>query len=219
MEKKVKGIKKFFAEFKKFITRGNVLDMAVGVIVGGAFTAIVTALTKNILQPLINWILAEILGGEGLTGAVTMLSEAYALDASGNFILDDGGNKVIDLAKSIYIDWGAFISAIINFLLVALVLFIVVRIINRVNEAHEKMVGDLELHKKREIRKIRKAEKVSKKEARALYEARVAEEQAKAEAEAKAAEEKAAEEARLAEEKALANTKLLEEIRDLLKSK
>ncbi|MCX4287510.1 MAG: MscL family protein, partial [Clostridia bacterium] len=48
-------MKKFFKEFKDFITRGNVLDMAVGVIVGGAFTAIITALTGQILQPLINW--------------------------------------------------------------------------------------------------------------------------------------------------------------------
>ena len=49
-------MKKFFKEFKEFITRGNVLDMAVGIIVGGAFTAIVNSLVKNILTPLINWI-------------------------------------------------------------------------------------------------------------------------------------------------------------------
>ena len=51
-------MKKFFGEFKKFITRGNILDLAVGVIVGGAFTAIVTSLTNNIIRPLINWIIA-----------------------------------------------------------------------------------------------------------------------------------------------------------------
>ena len=51
-------MKNFFAEFKKFITRGNVLDMSVGVIVGGAFTGIVNCLSNNILKPLINWILA-----------------------------------------------------------------------------------------------------------------------------------------------------------------
>ena len=50
-----KFMKKFFKEFKTFITRGNVLDMAVGVIVGGAFTAIVNALSNNILKPVINW--------------------------------------------------------------------------------------------------------------------------------------------------------------------
>jgi large conductance mechanosensitive channel len=51
-------LKRFFEEFKKFITRGNVLDMAVGVIVGGAFTGIVNGLSNYILKPIINWILA-----------------------------------------------------------------------------------------------------------------------------------------------------------------
>ena len=62
-------MKKFFKEFKDFISRGNVLDMAVGVIVGGAFTAIITALTNQILQPLINWLIALISGGSGLGGS------------------------------------------------------------------------------------------------------------------------------------------------------
>ena len=113
---------KFFKEFKEFITRGNVLDMAVGVIIGGAFTAIVTALTSQILQPLINWMIAAIVGGDGLEAAVTMLRPAY----------DELG--AIDLANSIYINWGAFITAIINFLLVALILFCIIKIINRVHE-------------------------------------------------------------------------------------
>ena len=64
-------MKKFFGEFKKFITRGNVLDMAVGVIVGGAFTGIVNGLSNFILKPIINWILALILGEKGLSGAIT----------------------------------------------------------------------------------------------------------------------------------------------------
>ena len=212
MEKKIKGIKKFFEEFKKFITRGNVLDMAVGVIVGGAFTAIVTAMTSNILQPLINALLALIFPGNGLEGAVTMLVPAYVADETGAL------TSVVDMANSIYINWGALISAIVNFLLVAFVLFLIVRIINRVNEAHDKMVDDLELHKKRAIREIRFIEKVSKKEAKAIYEARVKEAHEKQEAEAKAAAEAAAEAARIAEEKATANTRLLEEIRDLLKA-
>lgn len=109
---------KFFKEFKEFITRGNVLDMAVGIIIGGAFTAIVTALTSQILQPIINWIIASIIGGDGLEAAITMLRPGY----------DELG--AIDLAKSIYIDWGAFIAAIINFILVALILFIIIKAIN-----------------------------------------------------------------------------------------
>lgn len=209
MEKKLGPIKKFFEEFKKFITRGNVLDMAVGVIVGGAFTAIVNALSNNILKPLINWLLASILGKDGLEGAITMLSPAYIADQPG----------VIDLANSIYIDWGAFISAIINFFLIAFVLFSIVRIINRVSEAQEKMIDGFAWNEKKEILKIKKAEKVSTKKARELFEARKAEAEAKKAEEARIAAEKEAAVKALEEEKAMANTRLLEEIRDLLKNK
>ena len=122
MEKKHGGLKKFFGEFKKFITRGNVLDMAVGVIVGGAFTAIVTALSDNILKPLINWVLALILGKDALSEVFTFLKRGY--DANG----------VLSLENSIYIDWGAFINAIINFLIVAFVLFMVIKTVNALHK-------------------------------------------------------------------------------------
>ncbi len=213
MEKKIKGIKKFFDEFKKFITRGNVLDMAVGVIVGGAFTAIVNGLSNFILKPIINWLLALILGKNGLEGAVTFLSKAYILDEAGN------ATAAIDLANSIFIDWGAFISAIINFLLIAFTLFMIVRTINKINEAHEKALGELKIGDKKEIFKIRKEQKVSKKEAKRIYEERVAAAAAAKVEEERLAAEKAAAEAAAAEEKAMANTRLLEEIRDLLKSR
>ncbi len=123
-------MKKFFGEFKTFITRGNVLDMAVGVIVGGAFTGIVNGLSNYILKPIINWLLALILGKDGLTGAVTYLSKVET----------DG---VVDLANSIYIDWGAFISAIINFLLIAFVLFTIVKIMNRLRDEKEGIFGKI----------------------------------------------------------------------------
>ena len=213
MEKRIKGVKKFFGEFKKFITRGNVLDMAVGVIVGGAFTAIVNGLSNYILKPIINWLLSWILGKNGLTGVVTFLSKAYVVDETG------AATATIDLANSIYIDWGAFISAVINFLLIAFTLFMIVRTFNRIAEAHEKAIDELNFDDKKEIWKIRKEEKVSKAEAKRIYEERVAAAAAaKAEAE-KVAAEKAAAEAAAAEEKAMANTRLLEEIRDLLKAK
>ena len=114
-------MKKFFSEFKQFITRGNVLDMAVGVIVGGAFTGIVNGLSNYILKPIINWIIALVLGKEGLSGAITYLSKVEV----------DG---VVDLAGSIYIDWGAFVSAVINFLLIAIVLFTIVKTFNKIRE-------------------------------------------------------------------------------------
>lgn len=208
-EKKEGRIKKFFGEFKKFITRGNVLDMAVGVIVGGAFTAIVNGLSNYILKPLINWLIAALIGKDGLEGAITMLSPSY----------DEAGALV--LADSIYIDWGSFISAIINFLLIAFTLFTIVRVINNVAAAREKFEQGLvnEANEKKELQAIRKAEKVGKAEAKAIYEKRVAEAKAKKAEEEKVAAEKAAAEAAAAEAKATANTRLLEEIRDLLKNK
>ena len=85
-------MKKFFEEFKKFITRGNIIDMSVGVIVGGAFTSIVNALSNNILKPLINWILALILGSDSLSGIYTYLTKVTVKD-------EITGEEVVDLAQ------------------------------------------------------------------------------------------------------------------------
>ncbi len=130
-------MKKFFQEFKKFITRGNVVDMAVGVIVGGAFTAIVNGLSNFILKPVINWLLAMIIGADTLSELFTFLKAVPAIDEAGAPVLDETGKQVMDLTQSIYIDWGAFINAIINFLLIALVLFTIVKIINKFRENGE----------------------------------------------------------------------------------
>ncbi len=113
-------IKVFFSDFKKFISRGNILDMAVGVIVGGAFSAIVTAFTNKIIMPLINALLSVITGGNGLEGAYTFLKKVWTVDGA--------NQRVIDLTKSIYIDWGAFITAILNFLIIAFTLFMILKI-------------------------------------------------------------------------------------------
>ncbi len=210
MEKKLKGIKKFFEEFKKFITRGNVLDMAVGVIVGGAFTGVVNGLSNYILKPLINALLAIFLPGEGLASAVTFLQTAYTT-------VD--GVQTIDLANSIYIDWGAFISSIINFLLIAFTLFMIIRMFNGFHEMQEKMLAGLNANEKKEIKKIRKEQNVSKEEAKKIYAEELEKQKAIKAEEERLAVEKAAAEAAAAEEKARENTRLLEEIRDLLKAK
>ena len=130
-------MKKFFGEFKKFITRGNVLDMAVGVIVGGAFTAIVNALSNNILKPFINYLLALVFGADSLSELFTFFKRVETVDAD--------GNVVVDLANSIYIDWGSFINAIINFLLIALVLFIIVKIINKMKDNNQYLMKKTKL--------------------------------------------------------------------------
>jgi large conductance mechanosensitive channel len=100
---------KFMKEFREFINRGNVMDMAIGVIIGGAFTSIVTSLTTNIINPLIT----VITGGNGTTV----------------------GGLVVPGTD---IDFGAFISAVINFLIVALIVFLLVRSLNRMQTMAER---------------------------------------------------------------------------------
>lgn len=192
-------MKKFFEEFKKFIMRGNVVDMAVGVIVGSSFTAVVNGMSNFILKPIINWLLALILGADSLSGVVTMLKPAY--DATG----------VIDLANSIYIDWGSFINAVINFFLVALVLFTIVKLMNKLRD----MQKDLDEHMKKndltkEDKKILKSRGVKLRD-KAAVAAYIAEKE-NAAADKAAAEKAAAEEAARLEREANPTTE------DLLKS-
>ena len=129
-------MKNYVGEFKKFINRGNVVDMSVGVIVGSAFTAIVTAMSNNILKPIVNYLLAVIFDADSLSEVYTYLKKVYVdtLDEAGNII-----GQEIDLAQSIYIDWGAFINAVINFFLVAFVLFTILKVVNKVREDRKEL--------------------------------------------------------------------------------
>lgn len=201
-------MKKFFAEFKKFITRGNVMDMAVGVIVGSAFTAIVNSLSNNILKPIINWILAQIFKKDTLSELYTFLTRVDTTDAT-------TGEIVPDLTQSIYIDWGTFINAILNFFIVAFVLFCIVKVINRLKEEQKEMSDNL---KKRTIpkedRKALKAAGIKLKD-KAAVKAYFDEKARKAEEERLAAEEKA----RLEKEANPSTEELLKQIRDLLQAK
>ncbi len=143
-------MRKFFGEFKKFIMRGNVMDLAVGVIIGSAFTAIVTALSNNILRPVINWFIALICGEDSLSNIYTFLKR----------VVDENG--VVDLSQSIYIDWGAFINAIINFIIIAFVLFVIVKVINRINDGVTELVKNGEMLSKKEVKTLRKQGKTIK---------------------------------------------------------
>ena len=95
-------MKKMMNEFKEFILRGNVMDMAIGVIIGGAFTGIVSALTDDFINPLINCI-----GGAEVSGQLEIFSTGQ------------------------YINWGHFITAIINFIIMAAVLFCLLKGVNK----------------------------------------------------------------------------------------
>ncbi|MGN8800537.1 large conductance mechanosensitive channel protein MscL [Candidatus Merdisoma sp. HCP28S3_D10] len=105
-------MKNFMNEFKKFISRGNVMDMAVGVIIGGAFTAIVNSLVNDIFMPL----LSLITGGFDIAG----MSVSFGV----------GENAAT-------LNYGAFLSAVINFLLIALVIFCIIK---AMNTAKDKMI-------------------------------------------------------------------------------
>lgn len=200
-------MKKFFSEFKTFITRGNVLDMAVGVIVGGAFTAIVNGVSNFVLKPLINWFLALILGKNALSELFTFLTKST--------MIDETGAEVVDLANSIYIDWGSLINAIINFLITAFVLFLIVRTVNKIKEENKEARGKMLTKAERKEIKA-KGIKLSDKEA---VEAFLAEKDAE-EAEAKAqAEAEAAEAARLEREANPTAEDLLKKIVTLLENK
>lgn len=98
-------MKNFFNEFKKFIARGNVMDMAVGIIIGGAFTTIVNSLVNDIINPLL-----------GLFGGMNF--DQLQLNITGDVVLY----------------YGKFITSIISFLVMALVVFILVRAINKAGE-------------------------------------------------------------------------------------
>ena len=110
-------MKKFMEEFKAFISRGNVLDMAVGVIVGGAFGAITSSLVANVITPLLAWIF-----GTPNTDALNITLRA-ADEAAGT--------------EAIVLGLGTFVGAIINFLVIALVLFSVIKAMNKAHEIAE----------------------------------------------------------------------------------
>lgn len=186
-------MKKILKEFKEFITRGNVIDLAVGMIIGAAFTAIVSALVNNIFKPLID----AIPMGDGMAGLITMLVPRDADGASVAY-----GAATIDLSKSIYIDWGAFLMAIVNFLLTAVVLFAIIKIINTVRGGMAELKG-VELDK--ETKAQLKAQGMTRKQIKEYAEAQKAEAAAKAEAEAKANAPETTEQ-------------ILNDIRELLKS-
>lgn len=103
-------MKKFLEEFKKFALRGNVLDLAVGVIIGGAFTGIVTALTTNFINPLLSFVMTGAPGNLGDTGLAWTFGGAFS----------------------------AFLTTVVNFLITALVLFCLIKAINKVTSLGKK---------------------------------------------------------------------------------
>jgi large conductance mechanosensitive channel len=114
-------------EFKDFIAKGNVMDMAVGIIIGAAFTAIVTSLVADLINPIIG----VFMGGADFTNNYGVLSGEVADGASLEAAREAGASVFA---------YGSFIMAIINFLIIAWVVFMLVRYVNRVKAASEEPV-------------------------------------------------------------------------------
>ena len=198
-------MKKFLEEFKVFITRGNVIDMAVGVTVGSAFTAIVTAVSTNIIKPFINWIISIVIGADTLSQCFTFLGAKPA----------DLTDPNLDLTLYNYIDWGAFINAIINFFVIAFVLFCVIKAMNTFTAKQKEVTAKvMEGVISSEDKKAMKAQGIKLRD-KAAVEAYF---KAKKEAEEKAAAEEE-EKARLEREANPTTEDLLKQIRDLLQNK
>ncbi len=113
------------SEFKDFIAKGNVMDMAVGIIIGAAFTAIVTSLVGDLINPIIGLFM----GGVDFTNMYAVLSGDVAEGASLEAARESGAAVFA---------WGAFIMAVINFLIIAWVVFMLVRYVNKVKDAAAK---------------------------------------------------------------------------------
>lgn len=110
----------FIADFKKFAVKGNVVDMAVGVVVGGAFSGIVNSFVNDVIMPLVGI----------LTGGVNFSDQKATLKAA---VMD--GETVVK--EAVTLNYGAFIQAIVNFIIIALSVFIVVRVLNKAKDKLE----------------------------------------------------------------------------------
>lgn len=115
-------MKKLVAEFKEFIMRGNVLDMAVGVIIATAFGKITTSLVNDIFMPLISWIF----GARDMT-ALNVIVRPAEVDAAGEVV-----------KEAITLGFGTFVATVIDFVLVALVVFAIVKSFNKAHELAKK---------------------------------------------------------------------------------
>ena len=115
-------MKKFFAEFKEFAMKGNVVDMAIGVVIGGAFGKITTSLVNDVIMPLISRV----------TGGVDFSAWKWVLKAAE---VDETGAET---AAEIAVNYGSFIAVVLDFLIIALVLFMVVRAINKLRTIGKK---------------------------------------------------------------------------------
>ena len=118
----------FLKEFKEFAIKGNVMDMAVGVIIGGAFGKIVTSLVNDILMPPIG----TIMGNTNFSDLKLDISRVRDVVASGADMIT-GGAKAAEATEPIYWNYGAFIQQCIDFAILAFCVFLIVKLMNKLN--------------------------------------------------------------------------------------
>ena len=137
-----------FREFKEFIARGNVLDLAVAVIIGAAFGAIVTSLTGDVIMPVIGWLF----GGADLSNHFILLSVPAGYEGS------TADYAALKEAGAAMIGYGAFLTALLNFVILAFVIFLLVRTANRliVKKEEAPPAGPSEIELLAEIRDLLK---------------------------------------------------------------
>jgi len=124
--------KGLMSEFKAFVLRGNVMDMAIGVIIGAAFSDIVTSLTKNFINPLINSI-----GGVEFGGSIKLPWVDYT-------------GLTADQVKELTLNYGDFITAVINFIIMAFILFLMLKFVNKLMTIGQKKKEEEEKEEKKE---------------------------------------------------------------------
>ena len=135
MSKKELKIKKpsWWEEFKTFAIKGNAMALAVGTIIGGAFSTITKSLTDDIIMPIIN----IFLGGADFTQAKIALPRMPWVEPTYETVVNEAGEEVVQLVEN-YLTYGNLISAIINFLILALVVFFLVKGLNKLTELGKK---------------------------------------------------------------------------------
>jgi large conductance mechanosensitive channel len=112
----------FLTEFKEFAMRGNVIDMAVGVVIGGAFGKIVTSLVDNIIMPVVGVI----------TGGVDFSEKALTL------------KEAVGDTPAVLLSWGAFVQSIVDFLIIAFCIFLAIKGMNKLNRKKEEAPAEPE---------------------------------------------------------------------------
>ena len=124
----------WWEEFKTFAIKGNAMALAVGTIIGGAFSTITKSLTNDIIMPVVN----IFLGGTDFSEMKLALPRMPWIDPVYTDVLDEAGNVIGQQEVINYLTWGNFLSAVINFFILALVVFFIVKALNRLAELGKK---------------------------------------------------------------------------------